>query len=167
LGAFPPGVRRPCKSWSVANTKKYKAALTRYDSRKIPGGSDRRFPLEPGPVHAVEGNALWNPGMEFRDRPIDAQCHRPVLLILGVEFDPGDSDACPDCVRTVAAGGAPSPYLPRECGDVVHPRFPGYSQVMGCKLRAGHRGRHRGEGASWEDYGLDFAPSDFTTGLDE
>jgi len=45
---------------------------------------------------------------------------------------------------------------------VVYPGWPGYSQAIECGLSQGHRGRHRGEEASWEDEGRDFAPSDYT-----
>ena len=46
-------------------------------------------------------------------------------------------------------------------------RYVTRSQVIDCVLADGHRGRHRGEGASWEDYGEDFAPSEYAVGEDD
>ena len=57
-----------------------------------------------------------------------------------------------------------NPSMPRTCDNIVFPNLKGFSQAIACELRPGHRGRHRGEFASWENGGAEFAPDDYTVG---
>lgn len=82
------------------------AALTRYELQKDRehGGYDPVPPEDPGKVHALG----LIPHMAKRTKePLvlkydnEATCGATVKLLLPVEFDPGDPDACQRCAGAV------------------------------------------------------------------
>lgn len=79
------------------------AALTRYDLEKDRehGGYDPVAPEDPGTVHAIGAWQRPPTGDPEILRHAEAVCGTTVKLLLPVEFDPGDPDACQRCAGTV------------------------------------------------------------------
>jgi hypothetical protein len=145
----------------------YRAALERYDlHRDSLGYRDPVLPVETGVVHAVSGPPLerWEDA-EFKVNPWGAACGDPVHVILPVPFVESDPDACAACAKAIAEGRPVKVFQDRPCFHTVSPPMTGYSQVVGCELPDGHRGPHRGEGATWTYGGEDFTPDEYTAGV--
>jgi len=148
---------------------KYWVAYRNYDLRRDAlGYRDPVLPVEVGIVHAA---LRWSmrPGArepEFiTGDPWSAVCSLPVRVIMPQVFNAADPDACADCAAQIAAGYEPPRMLHAyPCSSVVWPTVPGFSQAVACSLPSGHRGRHRGEGATWDRGESDFAPGHYSVG---
>ena len=145
--------------------RRYRAALEHYDIRRDAlGYRDPVLPAETGAVHAVTGWSLKsNYEPEFKREPWWSECGAAVHLVLQVDFDGDDPDACPACVTAIASGRRVKVFQDSPCFSTVAPTMPGYSQMVGCGLPSGHPGPHRGEGASWTGSD-DFTPDEYTAG---
>jgi hypothetical protein len=83
----------------------YRCALSRYDEQRDPDDHvlDKVPPQEIGAVHAVPARGKF--GGEYEYLPWysyeRAMCGRTVKVLMPILFDPGDPDACRECVDTV------------------------------------------------------------------
>lgn len=103
------------------NAVQFKAGLDHYGWKRDPVDhvQDKALPDDPFPVHAVVNESRWRqPADEAAARePFfperydyrDSLCGRTIKVVLAVDFNPADPDACEPCVAAFERGASGPP----------------------------------------------------------
>ncbi len=107
-------------------TSAYTAGFTHYDERRDPVDHvlDKVLPADPELCHAViYNNRTHEPVFLESWGYATALCGRRVKVVLPVDFDPGDPDACQRCAGAALRGDMPPSSYDDALWDLPHPEL--------------------------------------------